>query len=71
MQTNKHIKSDNKENKKMSRLLRIAIGIVVGGTLGYAYYHFIGCTSGSCPITSRPWNSTIAGMVLGLIWTIK
>ena len=71
MQTNKTEKSLSKENKKMPRLARIAIGIVVGGTLGYAYYHFIGCSSGSCPITSHPWNSTIAGMVLGLIWTIK
>lgn len=69
---NKQLNERNsKENKKMSRLLRILIGITVGGFLGYAYYYFIGCNSGTCPITSNPWNSTITGMVLGLIWTIK
>ena len=62
---------NSKENKKMSRLFRMALGIALGGILGYAYYYFIGCNSGSCPITSNPWNSTITGMVLGLIWTIK
>jgi hypothetical protein len=61
----------NKEKKKIPRLVRIAIGIFVGAGLGYAYYYFIGCSSGSCPITSNPWNSTIAGMVLGAVWTIK
>jgi hypothetical protein len=24
------------------------IGVLVGGILGYAYYHFIGCSSGTC-----------------------
>ncbi|SFE48387.1 DUF6132 family protein [Thermophagus xiamenensis] len=62
---------NSKENKKMSRMFRMALGIALGGILGYAYYYFIGCNSGSCPITSNPWNSTITGMVLGLIWTIK
>jgi F0F1-type ATP synthase assembly protein I len=59
------------EKKKMPRLLRISLGIVVGALLGYAYYHFIGCNGNTCPITSDPWNSTIGGMILGAIWTIK
>lgn len=62
---------ENKETKKTTRLLRIALGIVVGAALGYGYYYFIGCNGGTCPITSKPWNSTVAGMVLGLIWTVK
>ena len=64
-------KMENKETKKIPRLLRIAIGIVAGAALGYGYYYFIGCNGGTCPITSNPWNSTVAGMVLGLIWTVK
>ncbi len=43
------------------------VGIVVGGFLGYAYYHFIGCVSGSCAITSKPLNSTAYGMVMGYL----
>lgn len=46
-------------------LLRIVIGIVVGGILGYGLYWFVGCSSGACPITSSPWVSTILGMAMG------
>ncbi len=53
------------------RTIRIAIGLVAGAALGYAYYYFIGCNTGSCPITSKPWNSVFYGMLLGGIWTIK
>lgn len=43
------------------------IGVLAGGILGYAYYHFIGCSSGTCAITSKPINSTLYGMVLGYL----
>lgn len=43
------------------------VGIVIGGILGYAYYHFIGCTTGSCAITSKPFNSTAYGMLMGYL----
>ena len=46
--------------------LRI-VGGVVGGILGYAYYHFIGCNSGSCAITSKPINSSVYGMIMGYL----
>ncbi len=41
------------------------IGLVVGAIGGYLYYHFIGCESGSCAITSKPFNSTVYGALLG------
>ena len=37
---------------------------------GYAYYYFVGCSSGTCPITSNPWISTAYGAGMGLILTI-
>lgn len=42
-------------------------GLIVGGILGYAYYHFIGCNTGSCAITSKPLNSSVYGMVMGYL----
>ena len=39
--------------------------IVLGALGGYAYYYFIGCASGSCPISSNPWISTAYGMLIG------
>jgi hypothetical protein len=45
--------------------LKFVAGLIVGGGVGYAYYRFVGCSSGSCPITSNPYSSIIYGMVLG------
>jgi len=43
----------------------IVLGAVVGAVGGYAYYHFVGCTSGTCAITSSPINSTLYGIFMG------
>lgn len=43
------------------------IGAVIGGALGFAYYKFIGCPSGACPITANPYSSVIYGAVVGLV----
>jgi hypothetical protein len=40
-------------------------GVVIGGIAGYLYYHFVGCASGTCAITSNPYLSTIGGGFLG------
>ena len=44
------------------------IGTIVGAGLGYAYYYFIGCASGTCAITSKPLNSTLYGALMGLLF---
>jgi hypothetical protein len=48
-------------------IVRIVIGVVVGGGLGFAYYKLIGCSSGTCPLTSNPFISTIYGGILGAL----
>jgi hypothetical protein len=52
------------ERKKM---IRIILGIVIGALLGFGYYRFVGCSTGSCPITSNPWISTLYGAVMGAL----
>ncbi|MBL7753667.1 MAG: hypothetical protein JNM44_04250 [Chitinophagaceae bacterium] len=44
--------------------LHIALTIL-GGVSGYLYYFYVGCASGTCAITSRPFNSTAYGAVMG------
>jgi len=41
------------------------IGALIGFIGGYLYYHYIGCNSGTCAITSKPLNSTLYGGLMG------
>jgi hypothetical protein len=41
--------------------------VVIGAAGGFLYYKFVGCASGTCPITANPWSSTIYGAVMGLL----
>jgi len=41
------------------------LGAAAGAVAGFLYWHFIGCNSGTCAITSRPLNSTIYGALMG------
>jgi len=43
----------------------LIIGAIAGALAGYLYYHFVGCASGTCVITSKPFNSTVYCAVLG------
>jgi len=52
-------------------LRRLSIGVVIGGLLGFAYYYFIGCNNGTCPITSSPVKSTLYGVVFGALLTFS
>ncbi len=49
------------------RRLRRLLPLLLGAAGGFAYYYFIGCTTGSCPITSNPWISTGYGALVGAI----
>ena len=53
----------NKMSKKA--IIITAVGVIVGAIAGYAYYHYVGCASGTCAITSKPLNSTLYGALMG------
>ena len=43
------------------------IGAAVGAVAGYFYWRFVGCSSGTCAISSKPLNSTLYFAVLGAL----
>jgi hypothetical protein len=49
------------------KYLKWIIGIFAGAALGFSYWYFIGCNSGTCAITSSPINSTIYGGLIGIL----
>jgi len=54
-----------------AQLIKLAIGIAVGGTLGAAMGYFGQCTSGTCPLTATPWRGAIYGAVLGAVFGLS
>lgn len=48
---------------------RRVISVIVGGFIGYLYYYFIGCKSGTCAIKSNPVNMILYGAVLSALVT--
>ena len=46
---------------------RDLIGITLGAVAGFLYWKFVGCSSGTCMITSKPINSTLYGALMGFL----
>ncbi len=42
-------------------------GLLLGALAGYLYYINIGCTSGTCAITSNPYMSVLWGAAIGYL----
>lgn len=54
-----------REYLRSREFLKSLIAILVGGAAGFLYYYFIGCSSGSCAITSSPYASVAFGGFFG------
>ncbi|MEF9923892.1 MAG: DUF6132 family protein [Muribaculaceae bacterium] len=50
-----------------SKYLKTIIGGVIGAIGGFLYWFYIGCSTGTCPITSSPVISTIWGAIIGAL----
>jgi len=51
--------------------MRFAIGLILGGVLGYGWHRLVGCSTGSCPLTATPLRGISYGAVMGLIWAFS
>ncbi len=43
------------------------VGVSIGALAGFAYWYFIGCASGTCPIQSHWQSSILYGALIGYI----
>jgi len=53
--------------KRSTKYLIIGISIAIGLIAGFLYWRFVGCKSGSCPITSNWHSSVLIGGVIGYL----
>jgi xanthosine utilization system XapX-like protein len=49
----------------MKKYLWTVVGGLVGGAVGFVYYSFVGCRSGSCSLMSDPYISSFLGILVG------
>lgn len=48
-------------------MMKYLLGILIGGGIGFTIGYFGKCASGTCPMTSNPYVSTVIGIIFGLI----
>lgn len=54
-------------NRSWYRMMRLILGIVIGGGVGFLVGHFGKCAGGACPLTSNPLLSTLIGALVGTV----
>lgn len=47
--------------------LKQILWILAGAAGGFAWYYFVGCATGACPISSNPYISTAYGALMGFL----
>lgn len=47
--------------------MRLMLSVLGGALVGFLYQHFVGCRTGTCPLTSNPLVTTLYGALLGFL----
>ncbi len=50
-------------------VVRPLVGAVLGAAVGFAVYKFVGCRTGTCPLTGNPWIAMLWWGVIGVMVT--
>ncbi len=53
------------------RIIKVGLGVLIGGVAGYGWHRLVGCSTGACPITANPYISTVYGALVGLMATLS
>ena len=49
----------------MSPILKSVLGAAIGAVIGFLIYRFVGCKTGTCPLTASPWTSMLVWGIVG------
>jgi uncharacterized membrane protein len=49
---------------------RIALSVLVGGSVGFGYFKLVGCRTGTCPLTATPLRAILYGSTMGLLFAL-
>ncbi len=52
-------------------IIRLALGLLIGGGLGALMGYFGQCASGTCPLTATPLRGALYGAVLGVLFSFS
>jgi hypothetical protein len=52
---------------KKRNKMKLVLYVLGGAVAGFLYYKFVGCRTGTCPITSSPIISTLYGAGMGFL----
>jgi len=50
----------------MNAVVRIVVGALIGGAIGFAMYRFVGCRTGACPLTGNPYIAVVLWGLMGV-----
>ena len=51
--------------------MKTLVAAGIGALLGLGWYRVVGCSTGSCPITSNPYIAMLYGAVVGAMVTSR
>ena len=51
--------------EKLKKWIRPALFLLAGALMGLVYHCFVGCATGTCPITSNPASSMVYMSLIG------
>lgn len=51
--------------------VQLILYVAGGGLVGFLYYKFIGCATGTCPLTSQPIPAILYGALIGALLGMK
>ena len=64
------VRYDAVQMLQIKKIFSLLFPLSLGALAGFLYWYFIGCSSGTCPISAHWWTSTSYGLLVGAVYII-